>query len=84
MMRLSTWLAVLSVAALLWHDCGGDFGVFCYRIGLDVFTNFRSRVLVPVPVREAASQFATRNNSECSTPSFISSTRCITQKDSRS
>ncbi len=34
MNRISIWLAAFTVPLLLWHECGEDVGVFCYRIGL--------------------------------------------------
>jgi len=82
MMRIGIWLAALGIPILLWHECGEDVGVFCYRIGLGAVTSLRSRGLVPVPVRNPLHSFAARNNAECSTPSFISSTRFSAPTDS--
>ncbi len=79
MIRIGIWLAALTVPILLWHECGEDVGVFCYRIGLGAFTSMRSRVLVPVPVRDSLHSSAARNNAECS---FASSTRFLTRTDS--
>ncbi len=84
MTRISIWLAALAIPLLLWHECGEDVGVFCYRIGLGAFTGLRSRALVPVPVRDSIHPFAARNNTECSTPSFTSSTHFLTLTDSES
>ncbi len=84
MTRISMWLAALTMLLLLWHECGEDVGVFCYRIGLGAFTSLRSRALVPVPVRDSLHPSAARNNTECSTPSFTFSIRSTTQMDSRS
>jgi hypothetical protein len=84
MMRIAIWLAALGIPILLWHECGEDVGVFCYRIGLGAFTNLRSRALVPVPVRSSLHSLAARDNAECSTPSFTSYTRSTTQRDLRS
>jgi hypothetical protein len=81
MIRISLWLAVLTVPLLLWHECGEDIGVFCYRIGLGAFTSFRSRALVPVPVRNSVHSIAARNNAECSTISFTSSVRSTAPKE---
>jgi len=83
MTRIYIWLAAFTVPLLLWHECGEDVGVFCYRIGLGAFTNLRSRALVPVPVRNSDYPSAARNNAECSTPSFTSSTLYTTRKDFR-
>jgi hypothetical protein len=49
MIRLSACLAVFTMLLLLWHECGEDVGVFCYRIGAGAFANVRSRSLVPRP-----------------------------------
>ena len=81
MVRIVIWLAALGIPILLWHECGEDIGVFCYRIGLGAFTSLRSRVLVPVPVRNSLHSSSARNNAECSTPSFTFSTRSSTPKD---
>jgi len=80
MTRIGTWLAALTIPILLWHECGEDVGVFCYRIGLGAFTSIRSRVLAPVPVRNSLHSFAARNNAECSTPSFTFSARSTARK----
>jgi hypothetical protein len=84
MTRIGIWLAALGIPILLWHECGEDVGVFCYRIGLGAFTSLRSRGLVPVPVRNSDYPSAARNNAECSTPSFTFSAPSTTQKDSKS
>jgi hypothetical protein len=81
MIRFGVWLVALGVPILLWHECGEDVCVFCYRIGLGAFTAVRSRALVPVPVRNSIQRFRTRNNAECSTPSFTSSARFLTRMD---
>src|SRR2546430_11522766 len=75
MTGISIWLAALTIPLLLWHECGEDIGVFCYRIGLGAVTAVRSRTLAPVPVRNSIDSSSVRNNTECSTPSFIFSTR---------
>jgi len=62
MTRIAVWLVALGVPLILWHECGEDVGVFCYRIGLGAFTSLRSRVLVPVPVRNSDYPSAARNN----------------------
>jgi hypothetical protein len=82
MIRLGVWLVALGVPIILWHECGEDIGVFCYRIGLGAFSAVRSRALVPVPVRNSIQRFRMRNNSEWSTPSFTFSARSSTPKDS--
>ena len=69
MIRLSAWLAALTMLLFLWHECGEDVGVFCYRIGLGAFTNIRSRSLVLAPVTDSTTLSTVRTCSECSTPS---------------
>ncbi len=49
MTRISIWLAALTVPLLLWHECGEDIGVFCYRIGLGAVTAVRARILLRCP-----------------------------------
>lgn len=78
MIRLAALIAAVIASLLLWHECGEDVGVFCYRIGLGAFTTIRSRSLVPVP----ASQInISRNRSACSNPSSTFSTRSIAPMD---
>ncbi len=84
MIRLSILLAAIGSVILLWHECGGDSGIFCYRIGLGAVTGLRTRGLVPVPSEASLHFSATRNRSECLTPSFTSSTRFSTLRDSES
>lgn len=84
MIRLGVLLAAVGSLIFLWHECGGDLGVFCYRIGSGAFTGLRSRALVPVPVRNSNKYSAARNNFECLTPSFTSSARFLTPTDSES
>jgi hypothetical protein len=43
MIRISAYLATFTMLLILWHECGEDLGVFCYRIGLGAVTNARSR-----------------------------------------
>jgi hypothetical protein len=84
MIRLGVLLAAVGALIFLWHECGEDLGVFCYRIGSGAFTGSRSRALVPVPVRNSNDYSVARNNPECLTPSFASSTRFLTPTDSGS
>ena len=51
MIRPSVLLAAIGSLLFLWHECGEDPGVFCYRIGLGAVTELRTRGLVPVPSR---------------------------------
>jgi hypothetical protein len=84
MIRLSAYLAFFAMLLLLWHECGEDLGVFCYRIGLGAVTNVRSRSRALVPVSNAVNLSNVRPNSECSTPSSTSFIRFTARTDSRS
>lgn len=81
MIRFGALLTTVTVSILLWHECGEDLGVFCYRIGLGAFTTLRSRALVPVPVSQINQS---RNRSACSIPSSTFSSRFTAQRDLRS
>jgi hypothetical protein len=78
MIRIGALIAAVTASLLLWHECGEDIAVFCYRMGLGAFTTLRSRTLVPVPVR---AQIFARTRTECSNRSAISSTLFMTSKD---
>ena len=65
MIRLSAWLASLTMLLLLWHECGEDPAVFCYRIGLGAFASVRSRSLALAPVSEPVNHSTARQNYEC-------------------
>jgi hypothetical protein len=78
MIRLTALIAAVIAFLVLWHECGEDLGVFCYRIGLGAFTTVRSRTLVPVPVPVRT---IPRTRAACSNRSAISSTHFTTSKD---
>ena len=78
MIRLTALIAAIIASIGLWHECGEDMGVFCYRIGLGAFTTLRSHRLVPVPVPVRT---IARTRTECSNRSVISSTHFTTSKD---
>ena len=78
MIRLTALPAAVVVSIVLWHECGEDLGVFCYRIGLGAFTALRSRTLVPVRL---VSNHVARKHSDCSNPSSTFYTRSIAQRD---
>jgi hypothetical protein len=71
--------AVFAGAGMLWHECGHDLGVFCYRIGCGVASAARERALELVPLR--ATTNPVRTNAACSNRSFIFSARFTTPKD---
>jgi hypothetical protein len=78
MIRFGALLAAGTVLILLWHECGEDIGVFCYRMGMGAFAMLRSRALVPVP---ASQSIVSRNRSACSSSSSTFSTRSIAPMD---
>ena len=80
MTRLAAVLAAVMASIVLWHECGEDVGVFCYRIGLGAFATLRSRELVPVPV-PVSQIILSRNRSACSNLSSTFSTRSIARTD---
>jgi len=78
MIRTGAFVAAVTALILLWHECGEDIGVFCYRMGQGAFSTLRSRALVPVP---ASQSIVSRNRSACSNPSSTFSTRSIAPRD---
>jgi hypothetical protein len=78
MIRVASLIAAVIASIVLWHECGEDVGVFCYRIGLGALTTLRSHALVPVPI---PAQRALRTRAACSIRSDISSTLFTTSKD---
>jgi hypothetical protein len=78
MIRLTGLIAAIIASIVLWHECGEDIGIFCYRIGLGAFATLRSRTLVPVPVPVRT---IARTRTECSNRSVISSIHFMTSKD---
>ena len=81
MIRPAMLLAFLGSLIFLWHECGQDLAVFCYRIGLSAVTGLRSRALVAVRSTKSLHFSASGTSSECLTPSFTSSTRFSTLTD---
>lgn len=77
-MNLNAWYAALAGAGLLWHECGHDLGVFCYRIGCGVFSAARERTLELVPLRATTNPM--RTNAACSNRFFTFSARFTTPK----
>ena len=84
MIRPGVLLAAIGSLVFLWHECGQDAGVFCYRIGWGAVTGLRTHALVPACSRALLHFSVLRNRSECWTPSFNSFTPYSTPKDSRS
>jgi hypothetical protein len=42
MIRPGVLLAAIGSLVFLWHECGQDAGVFCYRIGWGAVTGLRT------------------------------------------
>jgi hypothetical protein len=82
MIRPGVLLAAMGSLVFLWHECGQDAGVFCYRIGWGAVAGLHTRALVPAYSRASFQFSALRNRSECLTQSFSSSVRCSTPTDS--
>lgn len=78
MIRLASLIAAVIASLLLWHECGEDAGVFCYRIGLGAFTALRSRPLAPIPL---IGNHVARTRTACSNPSSTFCTRSIARMD---
>ena len=78
MIRVTALIAAIIASIVLWHECGEDIGVFCYRIGLGAFATLRSHALVPVPVPVRT---IARTRTECLNRSVISSMHFTTSKD---
>jgi hypothetical protein len=74
MIRLGWCLVAFAAYVLLWHECGENPVVFCYRIGWSALTTARARALVPVRVSQ-------RTSAACSNPSVIFSKRSTMSKD---
>ena len=66
----------------LWHECGEDLPVFCYRMGVGAVAGLRRRGLVLVPTGFSIPFSNARNRSECLTPSVTSSICFSTPRDS--
>jgi len=77
MMRLTAWVASITVFMVIWHECAENPALFCYRIGMGAFASFRSRPQILAP----ATNPSARNNSRCLNPSAIYSTRSTMLKD---
>jgi hypothetical protein len=77
MIRRASWLAPLNAFVLLWHECGENLAVFCYRISRGALVTARARGYMNIP----AAQIFHRNSADCSNPSVIFSTPFTTSKD---
>lgn len=78
MIRLAALISAMIASLLLWHECGQDICVFCYRIGWGALATVRTRALVPVA---AYSRNFARTRSFCSNRFGIFSVLSTTSKD---
>jgi len=74
MIRLSVLVSFVSMLILIWHECGENPAVFCYRIGHGIFRSARGRGLMLAPV-------SSRTNTACTTRSFTSFARSTAKMD---
>jgi hypothetical protein len=75
------WKELSRSMGLLWHECGQDFALFCYRIGYSAVTLLHSRALEFAPVSLGLEKISIRKSPACSNPSSIFCVRSMTQKD---
>jgi hypothetical protein len=82
MIRLSAVVSSFCILVLIWHECGENPGLFCYRISHGFFKSARNRALVAVPVTAAVHLPMTqRTHAECLTRSSTFSVRSIIPRD---
>ena len=80
-LRAERWKELSRSMGLLWHECGQDFALFCYRIGYTAVTVMHSRALELAPVSLGLAKISTRKADACSNPSSIFSVHSTTLKD---
>jgi hypothetical protein len=68
------------VLLLRFTEAGGDPGIFCYRMGVDIFSAGSARLRRPLPVA-APRAGRKRNNAACSNLFSTFSARFSTLKD---
>jgi hypothetical protein len=54
MKRQYWWISPFHSLLLLWHQCGEDLGVFCYRITEGAFVRVHERAVVTIQTRRRA------------------------------
>jgi hypothetical protein len=79
--RAERWKELCQSMGLLWHECGQDFSLFCYRIGYSAVTLMHSRAVELAPVSLGLGKISIRKPHACSSPSSIFSVPSTTQKD---
>jgi hypothetical protein len=65
------WKERCRVMGLLWHECGQDFAIFCYRIGYSAVTVVHSRAIEFAPVSLGLAKTSIRKTDACSNRSSI-------------
>jgi len=80
-LQAERWKELCQSMGLLWHECGQDFSLFCYRIGYSAVTLMHSRALELAPVSLGLAKISIRKTLACSSPSSIFSVPSTTQKD---
>jgi hypothetical protein len=80
-LRAERWKELCHSMGLLWHECGQDFSLFCYRIGYSAVTLIRSRAVELAPVSLGLARISIRKTHACSRPSSIFSVPSTTRKD---
>ena len=80
-MRSEVWRELCQSMGLLWHECGQDFSLFCYRIGYSAVTLLHTRAVELAPVSLRLEKISIRKTHACSSPSSIFSVPSTTQKD---
>jgi hypothetical protein len=75
------WKEQCRTMGLLWHECGQDFALFCYRIGYSAVTVMHSRALELAPVSLGIAKISIRKTDACSNRSSIFSAHSTIQKD---
>lgn len=86
MIRLSAFLSSICFLVLIWHECGENPGIFCYRIVKGAFQFARVRTLILAPIssetRSSTNSVAMqRMPSACSTFYSTSSAHSIIPRD---
>ncbi len=72
MMRLGYWLAALAALFVLWWECGENLAIFCYRMGVTLFSRVCPGRLLPVAAVQRMPPPCSRPYKACSTPSTTS------------
>jgi hypothetical protein len=79
--RAERWKELCQSMGLLWHECGQDFSLFCYRIGYSAVTLMHSRAVELAPVSLGLAKISIWKTQACSIPSSTFSVPSTTQKD---